>query len=214
MGKIVAVANPKGGSGKTTFAQNFLLPASGRAVFIHTDIYDQDIINYIQNSKHLVKAITLNIIQRGIGSISYDITKISDELVKIISEYNNENIIIDVGSSAMTVAMLPAITSIKEITIFVPTTSQSFLESSLDVIKKYTKDYIIVDIKEHGNGQIYIPEINHKFLGFIRDKGITLPETAELNTSETPDLAYITSYKLFHQEQIDAIINNIKKIFN
>ncbi|MEM3415655.1 MAG: hypothetical protein QW575_08805 [Thermoproteota archaeon] len=214
MKNVVLVVNSKGGVGKTTFAQNFLLPALGKAVFIDTDVYNRGIA-FIENSEYLVKGIKLKTVDIKIENVSSDLVKITDEFVNILSNYENENIIIDTGATTIADVLLRAIMRFGVVNmIFIPTREQAFnLDANLKFIQQYTDKYMIVDIITYGNGQIYIPDINISLLGFVREKGITLPEIVKfLDSPDLRERALANGYIMFYQKQIDAIIENIRKV--
>ena len=90
MRKIVLVANTKGGVGKTTLAQHFLLPALGKAIYVDTDTYNNS-TDKIEHSKHLAKAIILKaIISENSGKAGTDAAKLAKEFAELFEKEVSE----------------------------------------------------------------------------------------------------------------------------
>ncbi|MEM0061459.1 MAG: hypothetical protein QW726_05980 [Fervidicoccaceae archaeon] len=217
---LIAIVNTKGGSGKTTLAQHFILPALEQAVFIDTDVYNRSISD-IKNSKHLIKGIKLQSVKpvKGYGKAIANPEEMLDEVIQILDEYKGQYVIMDSGAGGVADAVLNVALALLRHDLvkmfFVPIREDSFNTSAtINYIKQRTDRYVPVDIINRSGSQIYIPEIGIGSLNLVKKFAITLPEILDLQ----PDQLDIRErgmqgiYKEVYSEEVDSIIKTIRGI--
>lgn len=182
--QIILVANTKGGVGKTTFAQHFVLPAVGKAVFVDTDTFNSS-INNIKNSKYLVDAVKLRAVKVDNEREVADIPKLAEEFSDIIEKYSND-IIVDTGggttASSVLKTLLVAFPELIKM-VFIPTLEVNInIKKTVDFVSSLTDRCMIVNVinQSYDNG-IYIPEISSTFFEFAKEFQITLPEISDID---------------------------------
>ncbi|MEM1684331.1 MAG: hypothetical protein QXD60_01060 [Nanopusillaceae archaeon] len=182
---IILVANTKGGVGKTTFAQHFVLPALKKAVFVDTDTFNSS-INNIKNSKYLVDAVKLRAVKVDNEREVADIPKLAEEFFTVIEKYSTDYIIVDTGggttASSVLKTLLVAFPELIKM-VFIPTLEVNInIKKTVDFVSSLTDRCMIVNVvnQSYDDG-IYIPEISSTFFEFAKEFQITLPEISDID---------------------------------
>ncbi|MEM2368192.1 MAG: hypothetical protein QXQ50_08180 [Candidatus Bathyarchaeia archaeon] len=218
MRKIVLVANTKGGVGKTTLAQHFLLPALGKAIYVDTDSYNSS-IKKIENSKHLVKAIKLRaIITESSSKAGTDAIKLAEEFGELFEKEKSENIVIDTGpgltAAAVLEALLPTFSEDIDM-VFIPASEDITMEKTVGFVSAFTDRYVIVNIrKKIYDTPLFIPEISESYFELSLRHKITLPEIEDIQP-ENLNLVGRGLRNLFvrlFKPQINKAIEDIREI--
>ncbi|MEM1880231.1 MAG: hypothetical protein QXE28_04760 [Desulfurococcaceae archaeon] len=220
MRKIVLVANTKGGVGKTTLAQHFLLPALGKAIYVDTDTYNSS-IGKVENSKHLVKAIKLRaVISKG-DEEKAALSRLAREFAELFEKEVSDNIVIDTGggttASAVLQALMPAFP--EEISmVFIPASEDKVnLEKTVGFVSAFTDRYVIVNMrKEIYDTKLFIPEIPDSYLDLALRHKITLPEIKDLKPEDLNlvDRGLRNLFARLFKQEIDKAIEDIREVLS
>ncbi len=214
------VANTKGGVGKTTLAQHFLLPALGKAIYLDTDTYNSS-IGKVENSKHLVKAIKLRaVISKG-DEEKAALSRLAREFAELFEKEVSDSIVIDTGggttASAVLQALMPAFP--EEISmVFIPASEDKVnMEKTVGFVSAFTDRYVIVNMrKEIYDTRLFVPEIPDSYFDLALRHKITLPEIKDLKPEElnlvNRGLRNLFA-RLFKQE-IDKAIEDIREVLS
>lgn len=221
MRKIVLVANTKGGVGKTTLAQHFLLPALGKAIYVDTDSFNSS-IRKIENSKHLVKAIKLRaVISEDSVKAGTDAIKLAEEFGELFEREKSENIVIDTGGGLTAAAVSQALLSAfpEEIDmVFIPASEDDVnMEKTVGFVSAFTDRYVIVNMrKEIYDTKLFVPEISESYLNLALKHKITLPEIEDIKPEDL-DLVGRGLRNLFvrlFKPRIDKTIEDIREVLS
>lgn len=220
MRKIVLVANTKGGVGKTTLAQHFLLPALGKAIYVDTDTYNSS-ISRIENSKHLVKAIKLRaVISKG-DEEKAALSRLAKEFGELFERERTDNIVIDTGggttAAAVLQALMPALPEEIDM-VFIPASEDKVnMEKTVGFVSAFTDRYVIVNMrKEIYDTKLFIPEIPDSYFELSLEHKITLPEIEDISP-ENLDLVGRGLRNLFvrlFKPEVDKAIEDIREVLS
>lgn len=212
---IYIVANTKGGVGKTTFSQHFLLPALRKAVYIDTDTYNSSISN-IKASKFLEKAEKIRAIDVSDDKETADLVELFNKFADVIENNSNHNIIIDTGAGSTASAVLRTMLSAysDSVFVFVPVMSDDANnKKTIDFIASMTSNYSVVNIINNVyDNALFIPDISATFFGLAKKYAITLPEIGEIEGQDIRERGLINMYKSLVSKKVEKVIDDIRKI--
>ncbi len=217
MRKIVLVANTKGGVGKTTLAQHFLLPALGKAIYVDTDSYNSS-IGKIENSKHLVKAIKLRAVISEGDEEKAVLSKLIEEFGELL-EREKADMVIDTGGGTTASAVLQALLTAfpEEIDmVFIPASEDKVnMEKTVGFVSSFTDRYAIVNMrKELYDTRLFIPEISESYFNLALKHKITLPEIEGIQTEKLNlvDRGLKNLFVRLFKPEIDKAIEDIREV--